>query len=112
MRISDWSSDVCSSDLIQFIENAFKHGSKTRGEPIKLSFIVQDCVLYFSIENTYREKTKSRDVGIGLENVRKTLELQYKNSYELLIENTLPVFSVQLIQIGRASCRERVCQYV
>src|SRR3546814_928362 len=24
--------------LIQFIENAFKHGSKTRGEPIKLSF--------------------------------------------------------------------------
>src|SRR3546814_19549887 len=48
--------------LIQFIENAFKHGSKTRGEPIKLYFIVQDCVLYFSIENTYREKTKYRDV--------------------------------------------------
>src|SRR3546814_873078 len=27
MRISDWSSDVCSSDLVKWIETAFERGS-------------------------------------------------------------------------------------
>src|SRR3546814_8839278 len=62
MRISDWSSDVCSSDLIrglgQFADND----------------------LYPAIDPVTTRLQKLSDLA--------------------------------MVQIGRASCRERVCQYV
>src|SRR3546814_9664134 len=78
MRISDWSSDVCSSDLAQSIErlgdfsdwSAFKYEENgalvcfMASEPAKA-------------EGTYTARGK-----------------------------------IHAMEIGRASCRERVCQYV
>src|SRR3546814_8555191 len=32
MRISDWSSDVCSSDLLQTVEHVFQRHSLPKGE--------------------------------------------------------------------------------
>src|SRR3546814_6923440 len=65
MRISDWSSDVCSSDL--------------RVEQLELA---------------------RRAVAIAIKDV------------EGLVVEQAPAIALPVVQIGRASCRERVCQYV
>src|SRR3546814_10295025 len=72
MRISDWSSDVCSSDL-------YRHPG---GSPAART--IRPC---------YRRP--------GRERPTRQARPRYKQS------NTSTCY-----QIGRASCRERVCQYV
>src|SRR3546814_7092119 len=81
VRISDWSSDVCSSDLkviwVWFVTNAdiYQHLGVTLTETV-LAFIIGTL----------------GGLGFGL-----WLGLSRGAS---------------ALQIGRASCRERVCQYV
>src|SRR3546814_17354242 len=97
MRISDWSSDVCSSDLrrghyMQAL-NAILEGAFTQ---------IQMGPMMFPYEYTgYRDEITASKSGAW-------------------IGCTLccaPVYDVKgpdavKFQIGRASCRDRVCQYV
>src|SRR3546814_5580907 len=76
MRISDWSSDVCSSDL---------HARKAFAGPI--AFLKSAPSLQFLPDAAVPEVAFA-----GRSNVGKS--------------------SLLNAQIGRASCRERVCQYV
>src|SRR3546814_3315334 len=71
MRISDWSSDVCSSDL----------------------------------ELTKEKKTKIYLIGIS-SSLLVTIVIQS------LVIVALLRYAHSKHEIGRASCRERVCQYV
>src|SRR3546814_2578527 len=73
MRISDWSSDVCSSDLI-----ALNQGSAMT-EPVLARFFD----------------------GAGGSILRDDMILAPGAGEQIATE-----------EIGRASCRERVCQYV
>src|SRR3546814_6602884 len=66
MRISDWSSDVCSADLLAFVSTSLPN-------------VAQNDFYSFHVIQ-----------------IRKSLVLNY-------IRNLL-------FEIGRASCRERVCQ--
>src|SRR3546814_3627996 len=76
MRISDWSSDVCSSDLWPGDEEDVVSGDR------------------HGIERVPRDA----DDGVPVEG-RRQLGQRH-------------VLRESLHQIGRASCRERVCQYV
>src|SRR3546814_14132699 len=79
MRISDWSSDVCSSDL-----PGIREGRRTV-ELFALEANIGDDVFLARIEDCFRLQfvKLARDRGHALDR-----------------------------QIGRASCRERVGQYV
>src|SRR3546814_1644665 len=66
MRISDWSSDVCSSDLL-----------------MQLALCVPAVMI-----DPYSASTRSATSGVD------------------------PEVTLRMLEIGRASCRERVCQYV
>src|SRR3546814_2694913 len=47
MRISDWSSDVCSSDLTQFAATCGTDAATyTRDRPGMSSFVLEDGVIY------------------------------------------------------------------
>src|SRR3546814_4296624 len=78
MRISDWSSDVCSSDL--FVADPYVEPGFTR-EPVERRV---DVLI----------------VGGGFGGLLTGAELVRAGIGSFLLE------------IGRASCRERVCQYV
>ncbi|MBZ4042277.1 sensor histidine kinase [Flavobacterium hibisci] len=91
--------------LLTFIENAFKHGvNKNTGKvKIDIDFTIKGDYLHFKISNPTPEITKHKDnfnksSGIGLENVKKRLELGYnKNDYKLSFKNKKNIFVVKLV---------------
>src|SRR3546814_2897314 len=83
MRISDWSSDVCSSDLLAVTAFGGLDGA-------------------FNNAGMVGEMQPVPDMDIG-------------NWTDVISVNLTGAFlaaKAQIPEIGRASCRERVCQYV
>src|SRR3546814_5998711 len=80
MRISDWSSDVCSSDLIHDLLPAGNDGRRWRA-------VLNEAQIVLHNHPVNAERVRS---------------------------GRMPVNSLWFHggEIGRASCRERVCQYV
>lgn len=82
--------------LLPFIENSFKHGSIKNGVlNINIDIDCSDESLYFKIENSYK-KTKTSSNGIGLENIKKRLDLLYETNYKLNINDNNGTFKVTL----------------
>ncbi|MEP5603330.1 MAG: histidine kinase [Algibacter sp.] len=82
--------------LIPFIENSFKHGTIKAGKlDIKIGLYSENKTIKFRIENT-NTKSQISEKGIGLENIKKRLELLYKNNYDLSIINENETFIVNL----------------
>ena len=86
--------------MIPFIENAFKHGtSKMLINPwIKLNIEANEDLLYFSLVNgkPFSDINVNGKEGIGLNNVKKRLELLYPQNHLLLIESTENTFTVNM----------------
>lgn len=90
--------------LLTFVENAFKHGvNKNIGiVKIDIDFSIVEDFLYFTISNPLPAVTSSttelrHSSGIGLENVKKRLNLGYPNKdFELIITNDNQIFTVKL----------------
>ena len=84
--------------LIPFVENAFKHGSIISGF-LKVEIqieLIQDQ-LQFSIRNTaLNDNINKKNSGIGLNNIKKRLDLHYNNAYQLKVEHKDDWFSVNL----------------
>src|SRR3546814_3010836 len=80
MRISDWSSDVCSSDLFQRAGMA-----ALRNKSLQLTGYLA-ALIHEQLDDTLHILSPSDPQQRGCQ--------------------------LSLREIGRASCRERVCQYV
>jgi sensor histidine kinase YesM len=84
--------------LLPFVENAFKHGiSETLFESlIQIDISVSNGRLRFCIENTKdHDRHESNGGSIGLMNVKRQLELSYKD-YDLKLANEDNLFTVNL----------------
>ncbi|MGE8244127.1 MAG: sensor histidine kinase [Sphingobacterium sp.] len=87
--------------LICFVENAFKHVDRLPNQKGKIcvNCSEKDGYFQFHIRNSYQPyplQTSTRHSGIGLENVKKRLELQYENLYTLTIDKRDDSFCVDL----------------
>src|SRR3546814_8780487 len=99
MRISDWSSDVCSSDLAEFVRGPASalYGSGALGGVI--AFRVVDAADFLDTDETagYRVKTGWQGVNdewtLGGTGFARSADGRFD-------------------ELGRASGQERVCQYV
>src|SRR3546814_4821257 len=80
MRISDWSSDVCSSDLDR-----------------------NSTGMSFGRDRSSLMRSFSTGISSG-QGRRRARPVEPLHGADL--------FTVEHAEIGRASCRERVCQYV
>lgn len=97
-EIDNESEPIAPLLLIPFVENAFKHGaSESRFESfINLELNLQKGILEFHIENTTEGNGKKlNDENIGLTNVRRQLELLYKE-HDVSIKHEAAVFKVSL----------------
>src|SRR3546814_4184649 len=86
MRISDWSSDVCSSDLGG--RAACRQSTKSAARNGSAIINLAKCELWLNCG-------KPLAANWGVDNMRKDKQI-----------------TASVAEIGRASCRERVCQYV
>lgn len=85
--------------LIPFVENAFKHISHHQNQLnfIRLRLDVNENVFYFSVLNsTEKTATDQTHSGIGLQNVKRRLELLYPNQHVLNIHESENSFDVSL----------------
>ena len=84
--------------LLPFIENAFKHGVQEEQNEgfVSVLILTTETELIMEVSNSIALK-KSTNGGIGLDNVKKRLELIYPKSYALTIGDDGKVFKVNLM---------------
>ncbi len=84
--------------LIPFVENAVKHGVDSMSEHayVHITINVANGELHFSCINNYKEVKVKKIGGIGLENVKKRLELIYPGKHNLNVKNENGIFTVSL----------------
>jgi len=87
--------------LTVFVENAFKHSTASQSKDILIKIYIQvsdDGKLEFRCENSFQSlgNTESLSKGIGLQNVKKRLQLLYPNAHELHIQEINGIYSVVL----------------
>src|SRR3546814_10967491 len=108
MRISDWSSDVCSSDFESAVRDrplhhppAHREGGRAGVDPgfLHLLAVLPLYHLQGHVPRRAALLVLSRPAG-------RPLLVQLRGVPPALLDQHLPD------QIGRASCRERVCPYV
>lgn len=84
--------------ILPFVENCFKHGtSKMLQKPwINLKIEIKDNLLFMKLMNGKKSAVQHNRKGTGIENVRKRLDLLYKNKHTLQISEDVEVFVVNL----------------
>src|SRR3546814_12121771 len=111
MRISDWSSDVCSSDLLLFLiaggalvlagRGALGHGGWLDGAGLDLASALFALILVAGSWLLFRA-VGIAVVGLFADAIVADVEARH-----------YPAAAARAAQeIGRAPCRERECQYV
>src|SRR3546814_15370114 len=97
MRISDWSSDVCSSDL---------------------AFVVAMVDISGSMNCSVNPNNSEESMFSRLDLVKHTLKtfvtcLGPEDFFSIVIYDDIAEVNIApTLQIGRASCRESACQHV
>ena len=84
--------------LIVFVENAFKHGiSYNKPSFIHINIKKEPLNLCCTIRNSRHHNLSQRKGGIGLDNVRKRLDMLYGSNYSLTTDTTPDEYFVELI---------------
>lgn len=96
VKLESKNTTIAPMLLLPFIENSFKHGSIVNGVlQIEIQIVASLETVHFRIKNTNSKNIASQH-GIGLENIKKRLELLYANKHELSIDDTADYFDVDL----------------
>src|SRR3546814_11002515 len=125
MRISDWSSDVCSSDLtILLAQGVLNHQPRIPQETHDRG-VAYGLIRYCPICDAYEVRGKRVAVlGCSEHGAAEAMFVRhYSESVTLLTQEVSQLSKTESTdlnqtgiiikqEIGRASCRERVCQYV
>lgn len=91
------SQKIAPLILINFLENAFKHGIFTNSEaPILMIITVEGNSFQLYLRNAINTSKKDRTGGIGLTNVKRRLSLLYPDSHKLITDRLGDTFLVDL----------------
>ncbi len=83
--------------LITFLENAFKHGDKSSKGSFKSSLKIIDNSLFYKVENQKNKQNSVEKMGIGMENAKRQLDLNYPNRYHLDLQENEEKYCITLI---------------
>src|SRR3546814_11946586 len=101
MRISDWSSDVCSSDLLKGFSSATEIAEDIRAEIFAQTGLTASAGISY---NKFLAK-----LGSGYNKPNGQTVIRPGRGAEIVAELAVSRFDGIGPEIGRASCRERVC---
>jgi len=86
--------------FIMLLENSFKHGVEAlrTNAYVKVDISSFENKIQFTVENNYDSAVNEKNnMGIGLENLKRRLELIYPNKHELSFSITKDIYKSQLI---------------
>ncbi len=84
--------------LITLVENAFKHGDLQKQEhPIGIKLNVDGNKISFYCRNKKKTGPKELSTGVGLENIRKRLDLAYGDKYKFAVKDEAEFYTTELI---------------
>src|SRR3546814_14164394 len=120
MRISDWSSVVCSSDLKALGDPKPGRDAMRRGD---FSAFVDIYSEHLATPEAQAALHDAVDLAMRSSSVLLCFERSPKECHRTMVAaemeqvagfevRNLGVYTQSRIEIGRASCRERGCQYV
>src|SRR3546814_14888976 len=118
MRISDWSSDVCSSDLVAADDQRAKNGltqggfSAWRDLPTdeQIAVHIQDIALNLFVSDVTKEDAVNNSIPAA-SSTNGSIDPNVVDGMQALRTGSGLMRASQL-KIGSASCRKRVCPYV
>src|SRR3546814_12703086 len=115
MRISDWSSDVCSSDLTSRLvlgqEAVDTKSNETTAIPPLLERLAADGGLQRALVSIDAIACNAT-IAPALVNAGADYMLAVQANQPTLRAEIAAVFADAHAEIGRATCRESECQYV
>ena len=83
--------------LVPFVENGFKHGVLNDDEnPFLINLAIEKNNLTFRCSNKIAGGKKDDSSGIGLQNVKRRLELLYPDEYQLNIDHSEKQYTITL----------------
>lgn len=86
--------------LLPFVENSFKHGARHQLDRVWVTLhmeVVNQTLAFRLINSKSGNVSTGKSTGIGLQNIRKRLELIYPNNHQLKISDTEDAFIVNLV---------------
>lgn len=83
--------------LSPLVENALKHGVTSGENPIDIRLSANNEQLTFKITNEIGTQKKDKLGGIGLDNLKKRLEIHYPNRHQLHLTNENNRFTAELL---------------
>lgn len=87
--------------LINFVENAFKHGeTKCKNFPIRIEIKTSNDTIELIVKNKKRKHSKL-STGVGNSNSLKQLELLYKGDYQYTNKNEEDFYSCEIQLINK-----------
>ena len=90
------SEEIPPYILSPLIENALKHGVTSNEKPILIELRLEDKKLNFKVVNDIAVQKKDKLGGIGLNNLRKRLEIHYPQKHQIKVVNQNNQFTAEL----------------
>ena len=84
--------------LIDFIENAFKHGVENLREHafVRIHLEAHNNIVNFEIENNFEASEENHEAGIGLKNLKRRLEIVYPKKHNFTVSKTDTIYNAKL----------------
>jgi hypothetical protein len=85
--------------ILPFLENAFKHGTSEQLEKpwMSIDIVVKDQLLKCKVVNSKNQFVPFHENGVGINNVKKRLELLYHEKHDLRLKDEGDFFVVSLL---------------
>lgn len=90
------SEEIPPYILSPLVENALKHGITSNVKPIVISLKLEDKKLNFKVINDIAVQKKDKLGGIGLDNLKKRLEIHYPQKHQIKLTNQNNQFTAEL----------------
>ncbi len=97
-EIKDEDYKIMPLLFIILLENAFKHGVENLREHayVHINMKSENNEIFFSIENNFDPSIEKEHKGIGLDNLKRRLELVYPKNHSLSFTKTDDVYKAKL----------------
>ncbi|WP_452226838.1 sensor histidine kinase [Lacinutrix cladophorae] len=98
IEMKDSNYEIHPLLFIILLENAFKHGVENLREHafVRIHLEVHNNIVNFEIENNFEASEENHESGIGLNNLKRRLELVYPKKHTLTISKANNIYNAKL----------------